>query len=208
MMNTKYLSMLRWKGMGYFIMLKNLDSVLCRKDNKKQAQLLLSSDTVLPAVLAFIKEHLLCAFLDVIFCYVPCRKIKLKWLSLAPFPLKLAAHWESQPWRRWTNGVHTAHTTKSWINQWELWKSSKKNFSIKIFLNGILQGSNLSHIQSAPCKKIHGFVPGYKHLTDEATITIKLEEELVASPVLGEKKTTSFLVPCRSWAWCHLSFKN
>ena len=40
----------------YFIMLKNLNSVLSRKENKEQAQTLLSLETMLPAVLAFMKE--------------------------------------------------------------------------------------------------------------------------------------------------------
>lgn len=53
-------------------------------------------------------------------------------------------------------------------------------------------------LYTAAPSEIHGSVPGYKHLTDGATVTIQLGEELVASTVL--EKSPSLLVTCRSWA--------
>lgn len=50
----------------------------------------------------------------------------------------------------------------------------------KIFLSRYRQEVEY-HTHSQLPLKVRGLVPGYKHLIDEATITMKLEEGLVAS---------------------------
>lgn len=142
---------------------------------------------------------------DILLCTVQKNKIKMVISgSISPQIGCSLGEPALAPMNKWS--THTAHTTKAWTNQWELWKSSKKNLSTQNLSQRDMVKKQFVSYTVSSLQKIHGFVPGYKHLTDEATITIKLEEELVAFPVLG--KNPSFLVPCRSWSWCHLYLKN
>lgn len=158
------------------------------------------------------------------------------WLHL---PLQLADYWESQHWRRWTNGGHMAHITQTWmtgagcqclqVSQREKFAGQpvreeihgsfiirqdgvsgnhpKRTFPSQICLDfrGILLRSSLSPTLSA--SSTNSWFGSWMQTFDwEATITRMLEEEFVASSVLG--RNPSFMMPYRSWAWCQRFLKN
>lgn len=81
--------------------------------------------------------------------------------------------------------------------QGEVYRSHpKRTFPSKMFLKWTLLRSSLSHKHQL-LLKIYSLVTGYKHIfTDEATITVELEGEIVPPLSLGKKKTSS-LVPYR-----------